>query len=485
MKINGFGGDVPILGPKDPTPRPDKYRDYMDYRGVAEEHELKLLANGVVSLGRYLEPHGKQGCELFLPADVFRRHSYVIGRPGSGKTEGLVIPWVINLLKRGYSVVTIDVLGNLVGRLEKATQSIGCRFWYWNSDSAISQSWNWLNEVQPSNSQDIEGVVLSILGRRNPSDPQPFFYDRDCRWLRALIAITKTLYAHTATPRYVYSLAAHQDALIDLFRQYPKIQGYAVDVADLLNFSPEEHSRQISGLLNALSFFNQASVVKVTERSDFRLSDIDTQPTLLVIGDSLGNERAAKLSSLILNQLFNHVYRRNKAGLGRRVPMSLIIDEAPRLNNRLNYEEILAVARNPDVGICLVAQDVSQFGNEREAAKILNNCNTGIVLKGVSPETAEFLSKQFKKRREQKVNVLRQRGLADDFRDLDEGKSLLEIMLKNLIPNPTSIDNIEVPVLGEREIMYPPRGRYPATVLSTPITNKPFLVDLDLGRRTI
>ena len=32
---------VKVLGPKDKSPRPDTYRDDMDYRGVAEEKEVQ------------------------------------------------------------------------------------------------------------------------------------------------------------------------------------------------------------------------------------------------------------------------------------------------------------------------------------------------------------------------------------------------------------------------------------------------------------
>ena len=44
---------------------------------------------------------------------------------------------------------------------------------------------------------------------------------------------------------------------------------------------------------------------------------------------------------------------------------------------------------------------------------------------------------------------------------------------------------MEVPVLGDREIMYPPVGRYPAVVLASPVTSKPFMVELDTAVRKI
>jgi hypothetical protein len=216
------------------------------------------------------------------------------------------------------------------------------------------------------------------------------------------------------------------------------------------------------------------------------MSDIDSHPTLLVIGDSLGNERAAKLSSMMVNQLINHIYRRSPSSLSKRLPMSLIIDEAPRLKDRIDYKEVLAVGRNSEVGICLAAQDTSQFGNKTETAEILSNCNTIITLKNAPPATANYFSEQLGKRREQKVSVSDKRTLADDFHDLEGGASLFNVIIKNLFKSKRkSIDTVEVPILGEREIMYPPVGNYPAVVLVSPVSNKPFLVELDLAHRSI
>ena len=93
----------------------------MDYRGVAEEKEVQQLSQGVVSLGRYLHPNNRQGEELFLSADVLKRHCAVIGKTGVGKTEGVIVPWAIGLLKNGHSVVTVDVVGNLTNRPDGVT----------------------------------------------------------------------------------------------------------------------------------------------------------------------------------------------------------------------------------------------------------------------------------------------------------------------------------------------------------------------------
>jgi type IV secretory pathway TraG/TraD family ATPase VirD4 len=460
-----FGARSPVLAPGDASLPADRYQDYLDYRGVAEERELRVLARGAVSLGPYVHARGRRGRVLWLSAALLQRNCAVIGPPGSGKTEGIIIPWVLELLQQGYSVVTVDIKGDLIDRLGGAAQKLGRRLWYWNSaDPSRSHSWNWLDGIHDM--RDVEAAVQSILGRPKPNDPQPFFYERDYRWLRALIQITKAVYAQQAKPRDLYQLVGDQEALRDVFRRYPQTRSYATEVTDVLHFGPEEHSRAVSGLLNALHLFNTPSVIQVSERSDFFLPNLGVQPTLLIVGASLADARAAEvLSSMMLNQLFTFIYRRfGPSGTGTPLPVYFVLDEAARLKERLNFEEILSVARSAKVGICLAAQDVSQFGDERHVAAILTNCLTSIVLRGCSPETARYFAARLGQRFEQVVNVNRQRGPFDLFSQYGRG-----------------MQTVAVPVLREREIMHPPGGPYCAVVQVAPVTAKPFLVDLTRG----
>ncbi|MEM4723485.1 MAG: type IV secretory system conjugative DNA transfer family protein [Candidatus Hadarchaeum sp.] len=456
-----WGRGQKILGPGDPPPLADRLQDCWDYRGVAEERELTQLFQGTVSLGVYWHPRRGAGRQLFLPAELLYRNCAVIGPPGSGKTEGIIIPWIVGLLSTGYSVVTVDFKGNLFDRLQGVVQQIGVQVWYWNpSDQMRSLSWNWLDEIRDG--RDIEASVQSILGRPRPNDPQPFFYERDYRWLRALIGITKKVYGNQAKPRILYELVGDQEAIRDLFRRHLQVRGRAVEIADLLQFSSDEHSKAVSGLLNALHLFKDPSVARVSERSDFCLPSIGRQPTLLVVGASLADARAAEiLSSILLNLLFNICRRFSPGGSHTALPLYFILDEAPRLKERINFEEVLSVARAAKVGICLAMQDIAQFGDERQVSAILSNCLTIICLRGISPTSAKYFSERLGQRVDQVLVQSRARGPFDLF-----GQQGI------------SLQTVTVPVLREREIMYPPFGPYCAVCQVIPVTNKPFLVVL-------
>lgn len=450
-----------ILAPGDSAPRPDRMTDYWDYRGVARERDVRGLTKGQVRLGRYLHPRGRPGAELWLPASLLTQGCAVVGPPGSGKTENTIIPWTMQLLEAGSSVVVIDVKGDLIDALAPAARQLG-RVWYWNAgDVARSQSWNWLSGV--TDVRDIEAAAQSIIGRKNPNDPQPYFYERDYRWLRALISVTSIARGRHAVPRDLYTLVADQDALHDVFANVPATRQHATEVADLLNLPPDEHSRAVSGLLNALHLFNTPQVVQVTERTDFQLQGLGTQPTLLIVGASLADGRFAEvLSSIMISRLFSLVYRRfGISGAGAPLPMVFLLDEAARLRERIDFEEVLSVARSADVGICLAMQNVGQFGDEREAAAVLDNCRSFIVLRGCSPDTAKYFGARLGQRVEKIESATRPHRRWTEIPRWDR-----------------SAQSASVPVLADREIMHPPMGQYIGIAQVAPVSSSPFLIQL-------
>lgn len=358
--------------------------------------------------------------------------------------------------------MVVDVKNELHRTLAPQAEQLGYRVWVWNfAQPDESQSWNCLAEIEDQ--RDIDAVVDSILGRENPRDPQPFFADRDRRWLRALVAIAHDLEGEEASLQEVRRWVANPTALADLFRCYPQLANHQDDLRDLLDPPADSQAAVSSGLLNKLSVFTaDPAIQQVSDRSDFRLSELDEQPTLLIVGASLGNGQPAKvLSSLMLNRLFNQVYRRYDRGVSsNQRSLYFVLDEAGQLGDRVDYGQVLAVARSARVGIVLALQDVTQLGDDREVSKILTNCGTIALLNGCSQKTAQYFGSRLGQRQIIDRNRQRSRHPLQVFSSTTEGEQCRQVA-----------------VVDERELMHLPE-KWQAIAHIPSVNEKPFLVSL-------
>jgi type IV secretory pathway TraG/TraD family ATPase VirD4 len=458
LRLSRSARSLGVLAPGDPVPPPGV--DLLDYRGVATWNHVQRYVSRQPSLGRFLDCRNGPGPQVGIPAQLLFRHAAVIGPAGSGKTRSIIIPWIVSLLRQGCSLVTVDIKGDLLQEIHSHCQATGgptgAALWIWDYSGGPSHRWNWLSHANDQRS--VEAATISILGRPKLNDPQPFFYQRDVRYLRALIRLACREHGPNAQPCHLSELLTDQ-VLLDqaLSRAAAHSPGIA-DLNELTLMSPDDYSRAVSGLLNALSIFRMPNVQAVSVASDIDLARICDRPSLLVcvapLADGILGET---LSGILMSQVIMQVLGRF-GNMNR--PLFLIIDEAPRLKDRIDFEQVLAVARGASVGVCLAAQDITQFGDETARTSVFTNCHTFITMPGVSPETASYFSKRLGERHVEQGQIGR-------------GPGPYMMPSYNL-----SRSSAMVPVLGQREIMHPPFGPYTGIAHVPAIAREPILIDL-------
>lgn len=445
-----------VLAPGDPTPPPGS-SDFYDYRGVAVARELSGLRNWTFPLGRLIHPRSGTQQEVGLPTEVLDRHAAVIGPTGAGKTKSVLIPWAAAALQGGSSVVMIDVSGDLMKELMVFRRWVGdfnARAGKWDyTDPRQSLSWNWVTAAKDDDA--VVSMVESLVGRDRPNDPQPFFQQRDRRILRALLDMQRM--GPPATARDLLALLQDQSRLSQQVRNSSASRG-ARQLGDIISLPPDDYDRAISGVVNAVEALDHPGVEAVTRGAELELDRLFDIPTLLVVGAPLSGSRTSETASaLILSQIIRTLYTR--FGHSRGTHVYLIVDEAPRLAARLNFEELLSVSRRARVSVCVAAQHVTQFGSQDERDAILGNCGTYVGLPTPSEPTARYLASRLGERVQTSLSLSSNVGA----RSRDRG---------------TSRSLGSTPVLGIREIMSPPWGERSAVVHSPQVCPKPFLVDL-------
>ena len=448
-----FAARSGVLGPGDADPPPHS-GDFYDYRGLLPVKALSPLAGMPFRLGAALDVHKGPRFDIGLTSGVLERHAAIIGPTGSGKTSSLVIPWIASALQEGSSVVAIDVTGDLLDQILAYRSVVGqlnARVARWDfTRPRESMSWNWLADL--STHESIRSAVDAIVGRENPADPQPFFAQRDRRVLAALIEAVRA--ANTEPSPNLVLRAAHDPSLLRRLAQLHPASRSALD--EITSQPGAEFSRAMSGIANALAPFEHPNVRAITDRVEYTVESAFDTPSLIVVGAPLsGGSIATSVSALLISQVIRTLYQRFGSNQGTNA--FLVLDEAARLADRINYEELLSVSRRARVSVVLAMQNVTQFKDKDEREAILNNCSTYVSLPTPSRESASFFISRLGERRQSSLGISR------------DGRTMRSHYTR-------SSDLVDV--VPHREVMDPPWGDHTAVVHSTQVSAAPFLVDL-------
>jgi type IV secretory pathway TraG/TraD family ATPase VirD4 len=460
----GRGQRRGILAPGDAAPPSHMVGSYYDYRGVLNLKKVdRAYQDAEFPLGRYLHPARGPREPIALPGDVVARHVTMVGPAGSGKTHGVVVPWIIAALRAGWSVAAIDVKANLMDHVREAVQKsgrpIGVRSQVLDyTRPSRSVSWNWCSELDSDRS--IDNAVKAIVGSKPPPHTAPVFFYQESQLLRGLLELTAA--SSSGRPTNATRLLAvlkDQARLMRIRRAHPVSPAFG-RLADLEPLDPRDYADRITGLASKLDALANPTIQAVTAQAGFRVQSVlDTRTLVSVVAPVQDGLMATLLSSLFLNQLLFRAYDRfaNPGG----VPVLLVLDEAARLQDFVDFEAILSVAREARVAALIALQDAAQFKDENQRSIIFSNSGTLIYLPGTSSVSSQLLSGRL-------------------------GQHPVQTTSTSVSPAPSGLGSQRtrqtqtamVPVLGQREISNLPFGPHSAVVHSRPVADPPFLVDL-------
>ncbi len=476
MHSAGRGARRGYLAPGDPTPPPNASTDYLDYRGVATWQEVKNLRQGDFPLGAFADlGRGTFRDLVGLPSPLLNRHAVVVGPAGSGKTSSIILPWMYAALAAGWSVISVDVKGDLREdflqyKQQRGAPPLGARLRSWDfTRPARSVGWEWLRELHDD--ARLDAAITAIIGRKpEKTTVDPYFYQRDYRTLRGLLSFSRAVAPHVRTAAELLSMLEDDQQLDHLVAQNSRAPG-AADLMAALRQTGSDYAKVISGVVTALAALDTPNVSAVTRtaRSHRNLdldATLDEHNCLIVVAPLKSGEVAATLSSLFLSQLAQRLYER--FGETRR-PVLLVIDEAAQVVNRVDIAQLMEVSRSAGVGVVVALQDVSKLRDENDRSSILSNAATFAILPGASPLSAAEFRKRLGDRYERTMGLTMGGQGGFGYRGIQH-----------------TYGTETVPVLRDREIMQPPFGRRPGIVhvkaQELGITPKPILVDFYYGQ---
>lgn len=323
-----------------------------------------------------------------LSGEDVARGILTLGGPGSGKTQGIILPAIADRMLSGHSLVVADPQGEITAHILKYAAVTRHLVVVHDPTSAAGPRYNLAEGIDNvSDARAIADVLVPSAAGDNR-----FWTDSAAALLAACLI------------RFP-NLGAIYNAMNDMKALAKALKSKKDDAALLANSfiasvgsDGKVASNVIATLATALTGWASTDVRANTSASDFDAELIVSQPTVVVL-TCPGRMRAvyasylgATLRKLMLD--LDTIGERNKGPLP--MPVGVILDEFPTLGKLDSLVADVNLVRKRRISILIGAQTKGQFemiyGREGTQA-LFTGLATQVIYGGCDADTAEFYSK--------------------------------------------------------------------------------------------
>ncbi|KAB2902480.1 MAG: type IV secretory system conjugative DNA transfer family protein [Anaerolineae bacterium] len=311
-----------------------------------------------------------------------------LGGPGSGKTQGVILPAIADNMANSHSLIVADPQGELKYHIMQYARVTGHLVVIHDPTGADAPRFNLAENIQTvSDARAIADVLVPSAQGDNK-----FWSDSAA----ALLAACLIRYANLGD---IYeSLKDLKTMAADFGKQVDDAALLANSFIASVNSDGKVASNVVATLATALTGWASVDVRHNTATSDFDADLIVQQPTVVVL-TCPGRMRAVYASYLgaVLRKLMLDLDTIGEAAGGQLpVPVNIILDEFPTLGKLDGLVADVNLVRKRRISILIAAQTKGQFhliyGQDGTQA-LFTGLATQIVYGGCDAETAEFYSR--------------------------------------------------------------------------------------------
>ena len=339
-------------------------------------------------------------------------HIMAYGATGSGKTRGLVKPFILQAMHRKESMVLVDVKGEIYEGMSQILRDEGYEVRMFNLlDKENSDAWNCLSAIEQDKNlvQSIAEVI--IKNTSNANERQDFWEKAELNLLMALMHYVAT----QTVPGTNELLPIQQRSLGEIYRILSN-ESFA-DLDRRFEALPKGHpalapygifklaNRQIwgniaIGLGNRLSVFQNPLVDKITSYNEIDLTLPGQKPCAYFCCISAQDSSLEFLSSLFFSQLFSSLmeYGRRDGNHGRLpVKVNVCLEEFCNIGKLVDFKRVLEVCRGSNIFCQLIVQSIPQLKDRyprTEWEELIGCTDIQICLGCNDVDTATYISKK-------------------------------------------------------------------------------------------
>ena len=346
------------------------------------------------------------------PKNHLNSHIIIYGASGSGKTRGIIKPFIMQAIKRGESLVCVDPKGELFESTSQYARDNGAVVKAFNLlDKENSDGINFLAGIEEDNTL-IQTIAETIIkNTSNANERQDFWEKAELNLLCALLHYVQ----RQEDPRTHQALPIEQRAIGDIYKilSTESITDLETRFADLPKGHPalapyglfKQANRQILGniaicLGNRLSVFQDELIDKITRYNDIDLLLPGQRPCVYYCIISAQDSSLEFLSSLLFSLMFTRLpnYARKNCPNGRLpIPVNFVLDEFCNVGYLGDFKKTISVCRSFNLNCQLATQGIAQLSDRypnKEWEEIIGNCDTQLFLGCNDQMTAEYISEK-------------------------------------------------------------------------------------------
>lgn len=372
---------------------------------------------------------------VILPENtsIPNRNVFIVGSPGSGKTQSYILTNLI--FERNRSMVITDPKGEIFESTARLKKQQGYEVRLINfKEMLVSDRYNPIDYI----TKEVEAEqVANTIVINSMQGQKPDF------WTKAEIALLKTLLlyvkyetpaeANLANVKRILTTHGSTPEDMDEFFSYLEPDHPAFSAYQIVRMASDKVRDNIFvSLAITLSKFDASDVRKFTETSDFLLDDIGKRKMVVYVVLPVADSTWEPLTANFFTQMFQRLYDVADKNFNKLpVPVNLFLDEFPNLGKIPGYEEILATCRSYGISSSTIIQSIGQLidkYSKEKAEAIIGNCSLRYLLGVGDKLTSEYFSDLIGKTtiRTQSSSVSKNaKGGSDSKSDSYTGRNLL------------------------------------------------------------
>ena len=334
----------------------------------------------------------------------------IFGSPGTGKSRGFMMPFVMQAARRGESLIMVDPKAEFYEIYSEFFRQQGYTIRAYNLlDLSASDAWNCVMDT--ANDINLVQNVAEIIIRNTSSES-----DRDDFWAKAEKNLLMALLHYVQTLTYPNSdilLPVEERSLGTIYKILSTTSVQELD--NRFRCLPPDHPalppygifRQahkqiwgniVIGLGNRLNVFQNALVDDITKHNEIDLTLPGKQKCAYFCIISDQDSSLEFLSSMFFSVLFVKLFDLARSQPNRRLPIcvNVVMDEFCNIS-LLESKKIFSVARSRNINIQAAVQSVAQIANrypKNEWQEIIGDCDYQLLVGCNDSMTAELFSKQ-------------------------------------------------------------------------------------------